>query len=178
MALLSGDTSVNVGRFAHAAGIPETKGDLTPADKLDWIRARQAAGHRVLMVGDGINDAPVLAAADVSVSFADATDLAKSHSDFVILAEDLFALAEARRLAQRTRRIILQNLVWAAAYNILAVPAAAVGLVPPWAAAIGMSLSSLVVVGNALRLRGPVATTTSPDRKDILIAGTKSFSAT
>ena len=177
-ALLSGDTSANVDRFARATGIPEARGDLIPAEKLDWIRARQAAGHRVLMVGDGINDAPVLAAADVSVSFADATDLAKSHSDFVILAEDLFALTEARQLAQRTRRIILQNLVWAAAYNILAVPAAAAGLVPPWAAAIGMSLSSLVVVGNALRLRGPGGTRTSPDRKDILIAGRKSFSVT
>ncbi len=154
LALVSGDSSRNVSRFADAVGISEARGDLRPAEKLDWIRARQAEGHRVLMVGDGINDVPTLAAADVSVSFADATDLAKAQSDFVILAKDLSALGEVRRLARQTRRIILQNLVWAAAYNILAVPAAAAGLVPPWAAAIGMSLSSLVVVSNALRLRG------------------------
>ncbi|MDJ0891176.1 MAG: heavy metal translocating P-type ATPase [Gammaproteobacteria bacterium] len=178
LALLSGDSAVNVRRFAAGAGIPEAKGDLTPGDKLDWIRRKQASGKRVLMVGDGINDAPTLAAADVSVSFADATDLAKSQSDLVILAKDLYALGEARRLAQQTRRIILQNLLWAAGYNVLAVPAAALGLVPPWAAAIGMSVSSLVVVGNALRLRKRSAPVSRSATRGPVLARTRSVSVT
>jgi Cu2+-exporting ATPase len=105
------------------------------------------------MFGDGLNDAPTLAAADVSISFADATDLANAGSDFLLLGEDPAALADARRLARRTRRTIRQNLAWAAAYNLVAVPFAAAGWIPPWGAAIGMSCSSLFVVLNALRLR-------------------------
>jgi Cu2+-exporting ATPase len=103
--------------------------------------------------GDGINDAPTLAAADVSISFSDATDLANASSDFLILGDDTGTLVAARRLARRTRRNIMQNLVWAAAYNLLAVPFAAVGWIPPWGAALGMSFSSLFVVLNALRLQ-------------------------
>jgi Cu2+-exporting ATPase len=105
------------------------------------------------MFGDGINDAPTLALADVSVSFADATDLANNSSDFLILGDNPSVLADARRLARKTRRNIMQNFGWAAGYNLLAIPFAAAGLIPPWGAAIGMSLSSLVVVINALRLQ-------------------------
>ena len=105
------------------------------------------------MFGDGINDAPTLAAADVSVSFADATDLANVSSDFLILGDDAGALARARRLARLTRRNIMQSLAWAASYNLVAVPFAAAGWIPPWGAAIGMSFSSLLVVMNALRLQ-------------------------
>jgi P-type Cu2+ transporter len=106
------------------------------------------------MFGDGINDAPTLAAADVSISFSDAADLANVSSDFLILANDVSVLADARQLARRIRRNILQNFAWAASYNLAAVPFAAMGWIPPWAAAIGMSCSSLIVVMNALRLQG------------------------
>jgi len=104
-------------------------------------------------LGDGINDAPTLAAADVSISFADATDLANSSSDFLILGNDASVIVDSRHLARRTRRNIQQNFAWAGAYNLIAVPFAAAGWIPPWGAAIGMSFSSLIVVMNALRLQ-------------------------
>jgi len=152
-AMLSGDASATVAKLGRRLGIPECRGDLSARDKLDWTRARQGEGASVAMFGDGLNDAPTLAAADVSISFADATDLANAGSDFLLLGEDPAALADARRLARRTRRTIRQNLAWAAAYNLVAVPFAAAGWIPPWGAAIGMSCSSLFVVMNALRLR-------------------------
>jgi Cu2+-exporting ATPase len=151
-AVVSGDSTRTTREVAARLGIDEALGDLRPQDKLAWVRGRQAEGHGVLMVGDGINDAPTLAAADVSISFGDATDLAQRSSDFVVLRKDLGAVAFARRLARKARTVIRQNLLWAAAYNLLAVPAAALGMVPPWAAALGMSASSLLVVANAMRL--------------------------
>jgi len=153
LAILSGDAPDSVLRLGRKLGIHDVHGGLTPADKLAWTQAQQAQGRQLAMFGDGINDAPTLAAADVSISFADATDLANSNSDFLILGDDAAALADARRLARRTQRNILQNLAWAAAYNLSAVPFAAAGWIPPWAAAIGMSFSSLFVVMNALRLQ-------------------------
>ncbi len=151
VALLSGDNRQSVDRLAADLGLGEAQSGLSPQDKLSWLRARQGEGHRVVMIGDGINDAPTLAAADASVSLADATDLAGASSDFLLLNNQLSALAPAIRLARQTRRVIRQNLAWAAAYNLLAVPLAAAGLIPPWAAALGMSASSLLVVLNALR---------------------------
>jgi Cu2+-exporting ATPase len=153
IALISGDTAAGVQRFAAGLPFDEVQGDMKPADKLAWIRSRQAQGHRVTMVGDGINDAPTLGAADVSVSFASATELAQVNSSLLILGNDLAPIARMRALAERTRRVIRQNLDWAASYNFLAVPFAAMGYIAPWGAAIGMSLSSLLVVVNALRLR-------------------------
>jgi Cu2+-exporting ATPase len=153
VALLSGDQAGSVNGFARDLGFDLVAGDMTPADKLAWIRGRQSEGHRVAMVGDGINDAPTLAAADVSISFAHATDLAQVNSGLLVLGSGLDIIGDTRRLAIRTRRIIRQNLGWAASYNFLAVPAAAAGMIAPWGAAIGMSLSSLLVVVNALRLR-------------------------
>jgi len=154
IALLSGDSQASVDRFAAELSFDEALGDLKPADKLRWIRERQAEGERVAMVGDGINDAPTLASADVSISFAHATELAQMNSGLLVLGGELGVIGEMRILAEKIRRIIHQNLIWAASYNFLAVPAAAIGLIAPWGAAIGMSLSSLLVVANALRLRG------------------------
>ena len=151
--ILSGDSPVNVERMGERLGIEEAVGGMSPKQKFEWTRSHQREGRKVAMFGDGINDAPTLALADVSISFADATDLANNSSDFLILGDNPSVLADARRLARRTRRNIMQNFGWAAGYNLLAIPFAAAGLIPPWGAAIGMSLSSLVVVVNALRLQ-------------------------
>ena len=152
-AILSGDAQDSVQRIGKQLGIDDAYGGMSPADKLAWTQAQQAQGRQLAMLGDGINDAPTLASANVSISFADATDLANSSSDFLVLGNDVAVLADARRLARRTQRNIQQNFVWAGAYNLIAVPFAAAGLIPPWGAAIGMSFSSLFVVMNALRLQ-------------------------
>jgi Cu2+-exporting ATPase len=151
--ILSGDHPQSVTAMASSLGITESYGGMSPEDKLQWIKQRQQQGHVILMLGDGINDAPTLAAANVSLAFNDATDLAQSQCDLMILRKDYKHLASAFSLMKKTRTIILQNLGWAIAYNLLAIPAAAMGLVTPWMAAIGMSLSSFVVVLNSLRLR-------------------------
>jgi len=152
-AILSGDAPDSVQRMARQLGIEDAHGGLSPADKLAWTQAQQAQGKQLAMFGDGINDAPTLAVADVSISFADATDLANASSDFLVLGDHAGSLVDARRLARQTRRNIMQNFIWAAAYNVVAVPFAAAGWIPPWGAAIGMSFSSLFVVMNALRLQ-------------------------
>jgi Cu2+-exporting ATPase len=156
-AVLSGDSPAPVERLARSLGFPEARGGMTVEDKLDWIRSSERSGAGILYVGDGWNDAPTLAAAGASVSFAEAPQLSRLASDFVILGSDLGALAAARRIARRSRRVLVQNLAWALAYNLLAVPLAICGFVPPWAAALGMSASSIFVVGNAARLARPAA---------------------
>lgn len=150
--ILSGDNESSVRQIGRQLDIHDCHYGMTPSGKLSWISARQREGRRVVMLGDGINDAPTLAAADASASFSGATDLANSSSDFLLTASSADCLSSARRLAQRTRCNIMQNMGWALTYNFLAVPFAAAGLIPPWGAAIGMSLSSLLVVFNALRL--------------------------
>ncbi|WP_105104461.1 heavy metal translocating P-type ATPase [Microbulbifer pacificus] len=150
--LLSGDQSVEVPRLAQLTGIETYRAGASPEQKLAHLQALQASGERLLMVGDGINDVPVLSGADVSVAMMSAADLAQSQADAILLQGDLRALPRAFALARKCRTIIRQNLAWAILYNLLALPLAFLGLVPPWAAAIGMSLSSLVVVVNALRL--------------------------
>ncbi|WP_108124838.1 heavy metal translocating P-type ATPase [Saccharospirillum mangrovi] len=127
--------------------------NLSAADKLNWLHEQQAHGRHIAMVGDGINDAPVLAGAPVSIALASGTDLAKQASDALLLNDQLTVLASAIRAARKTRRVIRQNLWWALVYNGVALPLAALGWVTPWQAAIGMSASSLLVVLNALRLR-------------------------
>jgi Cu2+-exporting ATPase len=112
----------------------------------------QLRGDKVLMVGDGINDVPVLAGADVSVAMASSSDLAQTRADTVLLNNQLTLLPQAILLAERTRKIIKQNLMFSLTYNLVALPLAAMGHVAPWAAAIGMTMSSLIVVLNALRL--------------------------
>ena len=130
----------------------DARGDLTPDDKRAAIARLQAQGAVVAMMGDGINDAPALAQAQVSISLGTATPLAQHTADVVILSDRVERAATALREARRTLAVIRQNLAWAAAYNAIAIPAAAFGFVTPVVAAVGMSLSSLVVVANALRL--------------------------
>jgi Cu2+-exporting ATPase len=152
-AILSGDDQGVVARLGQELGIDTALGRLSPSDKMAWVQQAQRDGHRVLMVGDGFNDAGTLSVADVSASFAGSSELAQSSADLLILGQDIQALARVRGYARRTRKVVAQNLAWAALYNLAAVPAAALGLVPPWLAAIGMSVSSLVVVANSLRLQ-------------------------
>lgn len=159
--LLSGDHASVVERVAAELGIDDAIGNASPDDKLAFVQQRQAAGAKVLMLGDGVNDVPVLASADISIAMGGASDLAKTNADAVLLSGHLNVLLDAMEGARRTRRIMVQNLFWASAYNAGVLPLAALGLVTPAWAAIGMSASSLLVVLNALRLvrvarqRGP-----------------------
>lgn len=155
--LLSGDHRPAVARMAARLGVEHWIGEASPTQKLDRIRTLQQQSRQVMMVGDGINDVPVLSAADISVAMADASDFTRLHADSLLLSGDLSGLATAIAIARRTAVIIRQNLCWALAYNGLALPLAVAGLVPPWAAAIGMSGSSLLVVVNALRLNRPAS---------------------
>ncbi len=150
--LLSGDTSPMVGSVAAELGIDESHGGLRPDDKLAMLQTLHGQGRKVLMLGDGVNDVPVLAAADISVAMGSATDLAKTSADAVLLSNRLDALVQAFTLARRTRHVIIENLLWACLYNGLMLPFAALGWVTPVWAAVGMSISSLTVVLNALRL--------------------------
>ena len=151
--MLTGDPSPQALVMAEELGMKAAYNGLSPTDKVNHIQALQAKGAVVLMVGDGINDAPVLAAADVSTSIAGAADLAQVSSDSIILNGQIEAITAAKRIADKTKRIIKQNLRWALIYNSSVLIPAALGYVPPWLAAIGMSLSSLFVVLNALRLK-------------------------
>lgn len=153
LALLSGDSSPRAALLARDLGLDEVYTGQSPEQKTALVAALQAQGAIVAMVGDGLNDAPVLSRANTSIAVSGATDLAKAHADFVLLRGDLTQLPALRRSARRAGRVIRQNFAWALGYNGCAIPLAAAGLVPPWAAAIGMSLSSLIVVANSLRLR-------------------------
>jgi len=150
--LVSGDNMVAVLSVAEALDFGDAHFECTPEDKLSIIEAAQQAGETVVMIGDGINDAPVLAGADTSVAPAHGALLAQTSADVIMLGESLAPLTTAIEMSRKTMRIVRQNLVWAIVYNTLALPLAAAGFVPPWLAAIGMSASSLVVVLNALRL--------------------------
>jgi len=167
--LLSGDAAARVEAIAGQLGVARSRGDASPADKLAAVAALQERGHRVAMVGDGLNDAPVMARADVSFAIGDGPALTRSHADFVLLSGSLADVAAARAIARRAMRVVRQNLAWAVAYNAVCVPLALLGWFPPWAAGLGMATSSIVVVLNALRIdrgRGARslarATTTTP----------------
>ncbi|WP_042799148.1 heavy metal translocating P-type ATPase [Thioalkalivibrio sp. AKL19] len=151
--LLTGDRPEAARAFAAQMDISAAEGGMSPEDKLAYVRARQAEGRVVLMAGEGINDAPVLAGADVSLAMGGGTQLAQTQADLVLLSDRLEHLPQALDQARHTRRVIRQNIAWAIGYNVVALPVAASGLLTPWLAALGMSLSSLLVVGNALRLR-------------------------
>jgi Cu2+-exporting ATPase len=150
--LFSGDRPPTVAAAAASLGIAHARGAMLPEDKRAGIAELQARGAIVAMAGDGINDAPALAQAQVSLSLRSATPLAQWTADVVVLGDELARIADAIAHARRTFRVIRQNLAWAFAYNAIAIPAAAIGLVTPLVAAAGMSLSSLAVVANALRV--------------------------
>jgi Cu2+-exporting ATPase len=151
--LLSGDQQALAESVASQLGIKEAIGDCLPDEKLAYVQALQARGGVVAMVGDGINDAAVLSAADVSFAMGSGATLAQVHADCVLLDARLPLLAETARSADKTMRVIRQNLAWATLYNIVAIPAAAFGVLNPWLSGVGMAASSVIVVLNALRLR-------------------------
>lgn len=150
--LLSGDQPAAVARMAGALDIAHWHAGATPEAKLAAVRDWQGRGERVLMVGDGINDAPVLAAADVRIAMGQGAMLARGAADALLVSNRLMAVPQALALARKTRRVLRQNLAWAALYNLACVPLALAGLLPPLAAGIGMAASSLAVVLNAQRL--------------------------
>lgn len=150
--LASGDSHAAVAGFADRMGIADAHARQSPEDKLELVRGLQSQGRIVAMVGDGLNDAPVLAGADVSLAVGNGAPLAQRAADLVMTGTSLMRIPAAIALARRTQRVIRQNLGWALAYNLLALPLAAAGLVTPWMAALGMAASSLVVTINALRL--------------------------
>lgn len=151
--ILSGDQLAPVRTIAQQLNITEHVSRCTPEDKLMYLHELQRTGARVLAIGDGINDAPLLQAADCSMAIGSGASLAQASAQLVIQSSSLIQIASAVRLSKHMRRLIQQNLSWALLYNFSAIPLAAVGLVPPWLAALGMSLSSLLVVLNALRLK-------------------------
>lgn len=151
--LLSGDDQGVTQRVAEELGIQAAHGEYLPDQKLDFVQRLQAGGAVVAMVGDGINDAAVLRAADVSFAMGNGAALAQTHADTVLLSGRLSAIADTDAAASKTMAVIRQNLAWATLYNAIAIPAAALGWLNPWLSGIGMSISSAIVVINALRLR-------------------------
>jgi len=150
--IISGDATAKVADVAAKLDIARWRARASPADKLSELGTMRAQGARVLAVGDGVNDAPVLAGADVGVALASGAEIARASSDIVLAGERLSALVTACRIARQTVAVIQQNQRWALLYNLVAMPLAALGFVPPWLAALGMSFSSLCVIGNALRI--------------------------
>lgn len=151
--LLSGDRPEAVAHVAHEVAITEAIGGMSPQDKLERLRELQRQGRVVAMVGDGVNDAPVLAAAQVSLAMGNGTQLAHATADMILLSERLEHLARGVDMARKTLTIMRENFAWAIGYNLVALPLAAGGWLTPWMSALGMSFSSLLVVVNALRLR-------------------------
>ena len=155
-AVLSGDQTERVQRFIDqlppGAALPILGAQASPEHKLSLLQARQQDGQVVAMVGDGINDAPVLARASVSFALDQGAALAQSQADFIVLGGRLSGVAQSVRLSRRAMRVVRQNLAWSASYNLVCIPLALMGWLPPWLAGLGMALSSLAVVLNALRL--------------------------
>ncbi|WP_395683255.1 heavy metal translocating P-type ATPase [Dokdonella sp.] len=163
--VVSGDAGAKVAALAQRLGVTQWRARQTPSDKLARLDALRTGGARVIAVGDGVNDAPVLASADVAVAIGGGSDLAQASSDVVLARAELGALPQAIALARETMAVLRQNHRWALAYNLVAVPFGALGFVPPWLAALGMSASSLVVVLNAMRIgrrRAPAPASAPP----------------
>ena len=153
VSILSGDAEQSVSHFAKLVGVDDWKAACSPEDKLNHLYRLQAQGALVAMVGDGINDAPVLAGAQVSMAMGSGTQMARATGDVVLLTEHLLEIEHALLTSRFAISVIKQNFIWAIAYNLVALPFAATGMLSPWMAAIGMSVSSLIVVLNALRLK-------------------------
>jgi Cu2+-exporting ATPase len=153
VALLTGDSALVAHKVALALGIDEVLAEASPQGKHDYVSALQAAGAVVAMVGDGVNDAPVLAQAQVSIAMGGGSQLARTQADLVLLSENLYHLQRGISVARRSLRVIRQNLLWSFLYNFVALPLAMFGFITPWMAGIGMSGSSLLVVANSLRLQ-------------------------
>ncbi|GFD68340.1 heavy metal translocating P-type ATPase [Alteromonas sp. KUL106] len=152
LAVLSGDTQQNVDALTAHLPISTAKGGLTPEQKYDAVLAMQQSGAKVMMMGDGINDAPVLASADVAIAVGNATDVAKTAADVILLGDQLLSVPQLIRTAHQVKKKIRQNIGWSVGYNVLILPFAVSGLLSPWMAVVGMSLSSIIVVTNSTRL--------------------------
>ena len=150
--VLSGDAESAVAVVARSLGIEDFRGGCSPQDKLSVMQHLQAQGHKVAMVGDGLNDGPVLAGADASFALGQAVALTQSKADLVLMSGRLDLLEQTLVRSRQTLRIVRQNLVWSVLYNASCVPLALLGWLPAWAAGLGMALSSLLVVLNAMRL--------------------------
>jgi P-type Cu2+ transporter len=154
--LLSGDQPARAQRMGRRLGVDTVIGGATPESKLAEVAAAQTQGLKVAMVGDGINDAPVLARADASFAMGQGALVTRAQADAVVASNRLGDLVLAHGLARRSMAVVRQNMLWAAAYNAVCIPLALVGWLPPWAAGLGMATSSLLVIGNSMRLARPL----------------------
>ena len=151
--LVTGDNEATARAIAAQAGVDDVRAGVLPEGKLAVVEGLHAEGRTVAMVGDGVNDAAALAGADLSIAMGSGTDVAKAASDVTIVNSDVRTIGAALRISARTLRIIKENLVWAFGYNVIAIPLAIFGVIVPGLAAAAMASSSVIVVGNSLRLR-------------------------
>lgn len=151
--MLSGDRQIVADKIAKECGIEVVYAEKTPTEKFNILQELKQQGHKVLMVGDCLNDAPVLAAADISIAPGTAIDMAQNAADIVFMGDKLAPVYEAYTIAQKTQKLVKQNFTLAVLYNIVAVPLALSGMVTPLLAAIAMSGSSLMVIANSFRLK-------------------------